>query len=695
MKSLMLPSHAKHRYVQMLVLSLIVSFAQAFTFNKEKAQSTRSLCKTTALSKADYDNIPPKDESLLVSPSNLPSVFDVSTTPAGMRGEAVRSAIRSGRCIAWNLGGTPLQQGWIKVEGHGTVDFLNNKLSQTFSASSRQFKEGCLLNGKGRVVDRIGVASISSDCAYMLTSPGHAGSALFQRLDPLVFPLDRVRLRDCSDRSKIITVASIKSEHAQQAIEAYVVPLLNLKTSWNFPKDKKCAQFELKSGALLTLLPTAILPDTAASGYTIVLENDEDNLGQVVWNNLIGEQSPDGPIEIGALEFDTLRIEGGMPLFGRELLASNDKDATTTFTPPSPLELHWDTLIDMNKGCYLGQEGVASIVKNPRGPPRLLYQVVFDYEGNAFDSESHDDPDGIENLTKLPEVGSDLFVLGSQNTICVGTLTSVAEPSGTGDPNMQGLALVKRADSILKSMKELGLEIDRSLGKEPFADDPLWNDGNADIGSAMVQPPPMDPLDGMEVVVKDTFTVGVLRSIPCRRYRLGQNMFADIGEVYDDVEPGEGEVTINRVQKKWNPEVEAALDALFEKQERLKKSGSELVDGEGHLDDTDLMSEADEAELERAMVDVRKAQADADAAAAEAQRKIAKMEMLKKRADEALERRKEQQRKAAEPVAESQVDEKNASAAEAKRKAEKVAMLQKQAEEAMARRKAKQNEKRN
>jgi hypothetical protein len=90
------------------------------------------------------------------------------------------------------------------------------------------------------------------------------------------------------------------------------------------------------------------------------------------------------------------------------------------------------------------------------------------------------------------------------------------------------------------------------------------------------------------------------------------------------------------------------------------------------------------------MEDVRKAQADADAATAEAQRKIAKMEMLKKRADEALARRKEKQRPPATPVAENQTDEENAALAEAKRKAEKVAMLQKQAEEAMARRKAKQ-----
>lgn len=678
-----------NRILQALIVSFVVSLVAGFAIQNGSRDRGRS---AIFMAEFEYEYIPPNQGKLPSVQSNLPSVFDVTNTPAGMRGEAVRSAIRSGRCIAWDLGGTPLQQGWIKVEGKGTLDFLNNKLSQTFSSKGQQYTEGCLLNAKGRVVDRIGAAILSSDCAYMLTSPGHAGSTLFQRLDPLVFPMDRVSLRDCSDTAKIITLASTKLEHAQKAIETYVVPLLKIKTPWSFPVENKCAHFELASGALITILPTAILPETAVSGYTIVLEDNNDILGRTLWNNLIGEQSPNGPVEIGALEFDTLRIEGGMPLFGQELLgASKDPNA---MTPAGPLELHWENLVDMNKGCYLGQEGVASMVKSPRGPPRLLYQVIFDYEGNVFNTESEGDRGDVENLTKLPEVGSDLFVLGSQNEINVGTLTSIAEPSGTGDPNMQGLALVRRADSILKAMRERGLEIDRSLGKEPFADDPLWNGGNVNVGSAIVQPPPMDPLDGVEVVVKDTFTVGVLRCIPSRRYRRGQNMFSDIGEVYDEVEPGEGEVAINRVQKKWSPEVEAALDALFDKQEQLKSTQGNALVSEGEENPISMYgsSDDDQTELDRAMEEVRQAKADADAAAAEAERKIAKMEMLQRRAADALKRRQEKKEDTAVTPKAAEAGEGDASADEAARKAAKVARLQKQAEEAIARRKAKQKE---
>jgi folate-binding Fe-S cluster repair protein YgfZ len=579
----------------------------------------------------EYDYIPPNQGSRPFVPT-LPSVFDVSVTPAGMRGEAVRSALRSGRCICFDLGDSPFQQGWIKLEGKGVMDFLSNKMTQSFDGRSC-YKEACLLTAKGRVIDLLGVAVLSSECAYLLTSPGHKGKALFDRLDPLIFPMDQIKLKDCSKSSRIITLASTKTKHAQAAIEKYVLPLCNLGKEVKFPeKDNNCIQWKLESDVTLTLLSTVNLPRTAASGFTLVIENDAA-LSQMIRNNLVGEGSPEGPIEIGALEYDTLRIEAGMPLFGYEITGS-DKDAEVT--PAGPLELHLDKLIDKDKGCYLGQEGVASVLKNSRGPPRLLYQVIFDYEGNVFDSESQGDKGNIENLTQLPVAGAELFVLGSQNEILVGTLTSIAEPSGTGDPNMVGLVLARRPDSILKAMRERGLEIDRNVGKDPFENDPLWNGGNVDV-SAMVPPPPMDPLDGLEVVVKDSFTVGILRSVPTRRYPLGQNMFEDI-VIYDAVEPGQGEVEINRIQKRWSPEMEAAIDALFEKQQERPEISVGDVDPE--LEETGLMSEAEQAELDLAMEEAATAQAAAEAAAAEAKRKADKIEMLKKRAEEAIARRK-------------------------------------------------------
>mmetsp|Transcript_13665 Transcript_13665/g.20801 ORF Transcript_13665/g.20801 Transcript_13665/m.20801 type:complete len:737 (+) Transcript_13665:24-2234(+) len=681
--------------LRMMYLTSFARICMSLQLRSEIGSFLRGKRKATFIRmvELEYEYIPP-NEGYIPFASDLSSSFE-GDVPAGMRGEAVRSAIRSGRCICWDLNESSLQQGWLSVKGEGTLDFLNNKLSQSFAWDNRPYyREACLLNPKGRVIDKLGVFLQSKDHAHILTSPGHIGSSLFQRLDPLIFPLDQITLNDCSDNSKVITLASTKIEDVQVAINEYILPLLKMSTEFAFPEgaNEFCTKISLASGASITILPTANLPPTAVTGYTIVLENDKDNLGKALWKNLVSDDSPNGPIEIGALEFETLRIESGMPGFGKELTGS-DKDAKRA--PAGPLELHWEnSMIDMDKGCYLGQEGVTSVAKNPRGPPRLLYQVIFDYENNVFDSESEGDKGNTDNLTKLPVVGSELFVLGSQNKISVGTLTSIAEPSGTGEANVVGLVLAKRADTILKAMKDCDLEIDRNLGKEPFSDDPLWNGGTLGTASAMVQPPPMDPLDGVEVVVKDSFTVGLLRSLPSRRYPMGQNMFEDITIYEPPEEPAEGEVEVNRVEKEWTPEVSAALDQLFEKQKRIAQG--ETAEAKGGLESVDqVMDNTVQTEIDLATEEANQAKAAAEAAAMEAQRKEAKLEMLRKQAADAMARRQAKANKnSTPPMAEKKTVsegtyEQSAEEIEAKRKAEKMETLRKRAEEAVARRKAK------
>ena len=60
----------------------------------------------------DFDYEPPNPDAGAGSTyqTNLPSVFP-DGMPAGLRGEAVRSAIRSRRCVAWTLHDTPLARG--------------------------------------------------------------------------------------------------------------------------------------------------------------------------------------------------------------------------------------------------------------------------------------------------------------------------------------------------------------------------------------------------------------------------------------------------------------------------------------------------------------------------------------------------------------------------------------------------------
>ena len=588
--------------------SLLFSSISAFSSRPATRLSFTTTTTTLHLSDFDFEYTAPNQGAWIPSTSTLPSVYP-SDTPPGMRGEAVRAALRSGRCIAWDFTDTPYNHGLLQVKGKGTLSFLNSKVTNTLKPG--QSTQACLLNAKGRVVDTLVLASLDQENAYIMTSPGHAGSTLFSKLDPLIFPLDQVQLIDCSETSRVLTLASISLLDVQLCIQRDVLPILNVQANWKFPKTGECFEFPLQSGASLIILPTAILPEIACFGYTLVLRNDKLDLAQLLWRNLVTEANPDGPIEIGALEWDTLRIESGMPLYGIEM-TGDDKEATSS---PSPLELHLADQIDMTKGCYLGQEGVASIVKNPRGPPRLLYQVVFEDDDNVYQFESKGDDGLIENLTELPQQGQDLYVLGSNEQISVGTLLSVAEPGGTGDPNVVALALVRRADSILKRMKELDLELGTS---DPFANDPLWNGGVVVVKVNQSQAPAKDPLDGLEVIIGGTFTMGTLRSVPSRRIAFGKTLYQDVttwndlGNENSDMEQLVGPRPTMPQDNEWEPapEVTAVLSDF-----------------------------AEEVEFAAVMKEAKQAEEEANAALIEAQRKADKLQLLKQRADEVMARR--------------------------------------------------------
>jgi hypothetical protein len=227
-----------------------------------------------------------------------------------------------------------------------------------------------------------------------------------------------------------------------------------------------------------------------------------------------------------------------------------------------------------------------------------LYAVLFQDDFNVYESQSRGDKSNVENLTTLPQPGQNIFALGSNEQLLVGTLTSVGEAGGTGNPTTVALALVKRADSLQKQMKELDLEIPR--------DAKTFLDSDVASGSGMVQPPPMDPLDGLEVVVEGTFTVGILRSVPSRRLRRNSNMFDD------------------SIKVEGLPDMDLRLEA---------NTAIGTSSSDGDLDD--------QATLEQIQAEAAKAAAEAEAAAAEAKRKAEKMEMLKKRAEEAMAKRKQ------------------------------------------------------
>ncbi|CAB9515938.1 Folate-binding protein involved in regulating the level of ATP-DnaA and in the modification of some tRNAs. It is probably a key factor in regulatory networks that act via tRNA modification [Seminavis robusta] len=625
----------------------------------------------------------------------MPSAYPEGT-PAGMRGEAVRAALCSSQCVAWKLLSSKqakdqqplLESGILRLQGKGVLDFLNNKLSSSFtplkenaSANSLQFQKSCLLNSKGRLVDILAVAYSNTE-AFIMPSPGHSAASLFQKLDPFIFPLDRVKLTDLTSENKCMFVlASTQLDHVQNVFQKQIIPKLqellpataDSMSSFHLPNEKESLMIHFTASGAVETLPTLLilpytgLPDCAMVGYTFFFLNHENNdndndIGNQIWEYLISDDNPKGPVEIKALEYQTLRIEAGQPAFGYEMTGAEKEPLITS---PSPLELHVQQhqrdIIDLEKGCYLGQEGIASILKNPRGPPRSLYAVVFQDEEN-----DQEDGNGSDNLSRPPRNGDNLFVLGSNEEIPAGTLTSVAESQGTGNLCTVALALIRRPDSVLKQMKSKDLQIPRAM----------VNKNNLDVpgSSGMVAPPPMDLLDGLEVIVGGTFTIGMLRSIPSRRLAERKNMFTDRDQAFltgDNIlEQGYAEMEFSDISASEFLQQMTSTSLANKKIPKDKPNGPVATTVEEAKDKTT----ATEVEVE-----------------AEEKRKAEKMQMLQKRAEEALARRRHKKKQATD-----EADRENAGMVDAKeeeeearRKAEKMKLLQQRAEEAIARRRKK------
>jgi hypothetical protein len=492
----------------------------------------------------------------------------------------------------------------------------------------------------------------TSASAYLLTSPGHAGSALFRRLDPYVFPMDGIKLTDMMDTSKvstrIITVAATKLSHAKETVGRYVAPKVAAK--FDLPKRGECTRISIDDGGTEVIILTyTFLPDCVCVGYTFVISESGSNGGtmaQSIWDALTSEFDDQAPVELGPLEWETLRIEGGWPAYGQEMTGDvdldNDKDGTADSgegsiiigvgAKASPLELHLESAVDETKGCYLGQEAISALLKNKRGVPRSLYSVVFNDDDNANGGLAVGGlDDGIMDLDSLlgtsreegdaaspderrqPLPGDDVYVLGSAGKIKAGMITSVAEPNGSGDPTTLCLALIRRSDSILSKMETMGLELGGGIDTE--AQGP---------GSSSL-PPPVDPLDGLEVIIAGTNAIGKLQSLPCRRFRNGLNMFDAEVEAFAEAERDSGAVM-------------GIVD------DSTRADASEFVpEGWDANEGVDVEEELRQAEEEAA-----KAAAEAEAAAAEAKRKAEKMEMLKRKAEEAMARRRKKKKKASE-----------------------------------------------
>ncbi|KAL7549669.1 hypothetical protein ACHAWF_016966 [Thalassiosira exigua] len=380
----------------------------------------------------------------------------------------------------------------VGVRGEGATPFVNAKFSRSVpsdgsvvSGGRRRLSkttelmrmghafETAYLTPKGRIVDRLLVLAFSPgngeadegvDDALLIASPGNSGPNLHDDLDRFVFPMDRVALSRCVDAdTTVITLACSSLRDARTSFDRNVRNLLldgdSISGDFSYPDEGVCHHYRVsgsspESHADVYLVQHTFLPPEICRGYTLVFRESPSSTGASlsgrIWDNLVDERNDRGPVGVGSREYETLRIEAGSPGYGSEMTGDGPKkgkgsynDGDQFYAKSNPLELHLQRIFDTEKGCYQGQEGVASMLKNPKGPPRQLYQAVFydsenDFGGGAdglgmvsIDTDELREfhqmkkQTSLPNETRQPLPGDSIFVLGSNESIQVGTISEL------------------------------------------------------------------------------------------------------------------------------------------------------------------------------------------------------------------------------------------------------------------------------
>ena len=228
----------------------------------------------------------------------------------------------------------------MKFTGETRLDLLQRmSTGDVVALQSEEGKATILTSDIGRMIDRL-LLYTSSDAVYALSGEDNADN-IARYLMRFVFFQDDFHIEDLSAQTAIFAVYGREARNRLQPLfdETIDLPLHH----WR--------ELPLGENSIYLHRTDAV----AGDGYFVMC--DVAQAGDV-WQRLLdGEITP-----AGEEAFDYLRIESGMPRFGREI--SDDY---------IPLEAGLWGDVSFTKGCYIGQEIIARM--ESRG--RLAKQLVL------------------------------------------------------------------------------------------------------------------------------------------------------------------------------------------------------------------------------------------------------------------------------------------------------------------------------
>jgi glycine cleavage system T protein len=264
--------------------------------------------------------------------------------------------------------------GRLRLTGEDGLDLLNRlSTNELEDLAVGQGRPTVLTSNKGRVLDHL-VVLRQTDYLLVITSPENR-QKVAEWIDFYTFTED-------------VAVQDVTEDTAMLAVMGPGAPgLLDTLGLRGADAQERYNSSQATIGGIETLV---VRTDFAGPpGYDLVVPAPD---GTRLWQELLKKGAPEGlrPVALQALE--TVRVESGVPLYGKELSEE-----------VNPLEANLKGSISFNKGCYVGQEVVARL---------NTYEKVQRYlVGLAWDSDDLPPPNG-ELLVDGEKVGKITSAIG-------------------------------------------------------------------------------------------------------------------------------------------------------------------------------------------------------------------------------------------------------------------------------------------
>jgi folate-binding protein YgfZ len=286
--------------------------------------------------------------------------------------------------------------GRLRVSGAKRLDLLHRLTTNHLKdLKAGQGAETVMCTNKGRIIDDLFVYA-DEDHYILVTSPGMGGT-IKETIEKLRFR-DDVTLEDVTATTAMLTIYGPEAAR-------FLGWAAHAEIKGVDPNHWRSVAIEG------TKAMAARVMGIGGGGFNLIMEAED---ASALWRGLFKEGETYGVNPMGAEAYELLRVEFGVPAFGREL--------TEDF---NPLETRLNDAIHWAKGCYTGQEVIARLDSRQK-IQKLLTGFIVEV-GEVPEPRSRVFIEGVE----VGVITSVVPSLELRRIICLGYIRTAHDKAGT------------------------------------------------------------------------------------------------------------------------------------------------------------------------------------------------------------------------------------------------------------------------